>query len=355
MIDTYYTPKYLAEKLVKSVRAKVVDSIADFCVGTGELLSAAESKWPQATFIGLDICTSTIKNVKSAHDTWRLSSGDFLDNKVQNRLFSSLASLKGIDLILINPPFTCKGGTKHKANLDGMDFSLSTSMKFFVESIKFMSQNGSIYAILPSSVAISERDQQIWNHLASYYSLSIVENSSRVRFGNGNPNVILVTLSRKSEDVKIEQFQDSKQTHDPTRYQVVRGRISTCDSKVFTSKGIPFIHTTNLINNGVVKSSRRVDKGKAKFNCPAVLLPRVGKPDMRKICLVKTHAPIALSDCVIAILADNTQDAIKLHELLLSNWPLVQGLYYGTGAPFITVKSIKQLLCELELSAEYVV
>lgn len=68
-------------------------------------------------------------------------------------------------MILLNPPFTCKGSIIEHVNLGEQDFKVSTAMLFLMRALRFLSDNGGLYAIMPISIIYSEKDKQAWNYL----------------------------------------------------------------------------------------------------------------------------------------------------------------------------------------------
>ncbi len=106
MFDSYYTPKSLAEELINYIEKSKIKLIADFCVGDGELLRAAEKKWRNATFIANDISKEAIEYVKKHHQEWITHCQDFLSSSTPGNPLEEYKNK--IDLILLNPPLCVK-------------------------------------------------------------------------------------------------------------------------------------------------------------------------------------------------------------------------------------------------------
>ena len=113
-MDQIYTPPYLAALMAKASRARPSQSeefiVADFAAGSGELLLAAASVWPTATMVATDIDSRAVCNVRKISNSWRTGVCDFL-NPRSRRSSPVLRSLKRrTNLVLLNPPFSCRGG-----------------------------------------------------------------------------------------------------------------------------------------------------------------------------------------------------------------------------------------------------
>ena len=75
--DSYYTPEFLAEKLVGYVSGKHIRSVADFCVGDGVLLRAMSNCYKDVKFYGTDISKWVIDELIRKQPTWSLDVCDF--------------------------------------------------------------------------------------------------------------------------------------------------------------------------------------------------------------------------------------------------------------------------------------
>ena len=72
-IDEFDTPPLLAAKLLR-VADMLCEyrprTVADFAVGTGELLAAAKLRWPQAAIFGCDISNDRVRKLARARTDW---------------------------------------------------------------------------------------------------------------------------------------------------------------------------------------------------------------------------------------------------------------------------------------------
>ncbi len=342
MKDSYYTPPKLASRLIKFIGKKEIKNVADFCLGDGELLRAAVGKWPKIKCYGTDISERAISSVKKTHKNWTLSKCDFLNAKSRQKtkIFSKINP--HFDLILLNPPFSCIGGLRHTVELDGMVYQVSTAMAFLVESIKYLSKDGSLYAILPNSVAYSQKDRAIWNILVEKYKLAILEESNKKHFEGCSPNVILISINANTLSNKSKH--QNKLDTNLVGITIFRGKIGMHKVPKKSTTGSLLIHSTNIWDNQIKNLEYRMRNKLSQVVGPAVLIPRVGLPNSHKICVLKGKARFVLSDCVIAIKTQSQQDSDNLKNQLVKNWEDFNELYKGTGARYITVERLKNYL-----------
>ena len=105
-LDSYYTPISLANKLVDFVPTREVKSVVDFCVGDGDLLKAVAKRYPSAKLYGTDISDEALKKLSNDCPEWNLETCDFRkDESIDNVSF--MHNIR-FDLIMLNPPFTCR-------------------------------------------------------------------------------------------------------------------------------------------------------------------------------------------------------------------------------------------------------
>ena len=145
--DSYYTPMPLADKLISYVLNENIKTVIDFCVGDGDLLKAVRIRFKDVKFFGTDISQDAISKLANENVGWTLGVCDFRnDDSVKNLLFLKSASF---DLIVLNPPFTCKGANVELVEFNGIKYKVSTAMMFVMKAVKYLSSIGSMYAILP--------------------------------------------------------------------------------------------------------------------------------------------------------------------------------------------------------------
>ena len=347
MKDSFYTSTYLAGILVNYIDRKEINTVADFCVGGGELLRSAQSRWKDINIFGTDISKDTISFLKERHPDWDVEYCDFINE--ESRGNCKLLEAKRFDLILLNPPFTCKGSTVHKAEFEGVKYNVSTAMLFLLESIKYLTSNGIIYAILPISVAYSQKDVKIWDALEKKYNLTILEERIKQYFKNCNPpNIILVSLNDFNKKKKEEIKRSSELNM--TIKAIIRGQLSMNEIIEDPNSTKLLIHSTNLRNNQIVDVVFKVKNNHPLVYGPGVLIHRVGNPKLSKVCELKESENYVLSDCMILIKTETQLDAKELKTYIISNWSSFEKLYKGTAAKYITINRLKDFFSCSELN-----
>jgi predicted RNA methylase len=337
--DSHYTPTELADRLVSFISKENVCFIADFCVGEGELLRAAKKKWTNAGFFGNDISGKAIQLLRGNYPDWILEKCDFLNQKARDE---KLFFKNTFDVILLNPPFTCKGSTIHKIDFDGIEFHISTAMFFIVEAIKYLHKNSVLYAILPQSIAYSNKDEKIRVYLREKYNFKILEELNNQGFEKCTPNIILASINDTSS---IDLNNTFKQINTGIKYlQIQRGNIGMHSIRECKRHSISLVHSTNMRDNKIVGLEYKVEDTISSVNGPAILIHRVGQPNIKKICIVSSKETYALSDCVIGIKTKTIKECLCLKKLIADHWNDFSNLYKGTGAKYITIERLKYFL-----------
>lgn len=342
MKDIHYTPESLSKRLINYVDKDNINTIVDFCAGNGSLLIAANERWSNAKFYGADISKIAVNFLRKNYCNWEFSQCDFTNEK--SRINSKIIKSNrfGFDLILLNPPFSCRGGEVHKVILDDEVFLVSTSMLFVVESIKYISNDGVLFAILPISVAYSQKDKKIWVKLTKYYNLRILEEPKSNEFKSCSASVILVSINTNSN--KNLRFAEKSFKLTYNDISVFRGKISMHTLNGAIKDGMHLVHSTNIRNNSLVNLNYKTKSKISEIKGPAVLLPRVGLPNPQKICTISKEEMYVLSDCILAIKTKSYEQANQIKSELLNNWNDFSNLYKGTGAKYITLERLKLYL-----------
>jgi 16S rRNA G966 N2-methylase RsmD len=303
------------------------------------IVKSCKKKWGNATFYGNDISKKVIKLLKKNYPEWILENCDFLNiiAKTKLKLFNNK-----FDVILLNPPFSCRGSKKNKIIFDEIEFNISTAMAFFVESIKYLNKDGVLYAILPQSVAYSQKDEKIRNYLYEKYNFIIINEINKQEFEKCSPNIIIAAVNDKTLSIKNNTFKQINTRIN--NLKILRGNISM-HNIITTKKGsLALIHSTNIKNNKIEGVKYMVKKEYSKIIGPALLICRVGQPNQKKICIIPSKKEYALSDCVIGIMTNSANDCKKLKNIIINNWSYFLNLYKGTGAKYVTIERIKYFL-----------
>jgi 16S rRNA G966 N2-methylase RsmD len=341
LIDSFYTPPDLAVRLLNHIQTKSISNVVDFCIGDGELLRAALKKWPNIKCFGIDISEVAVQKVKELHSNWEVDQCDFLDTSSMSQCDILKKNKNGFDLILLNPPFSCIGGTIHEVQFEGNIYQASTAMKFLIESIKYLTKDGSLFAIMPVSIAYSQKDKILWKILVENYRLSILESPNGSHFKNCSPNIIFISINDSSRPIMPTDFK--KISINGYSISIFRGKASMYTIKN-QANGRHIVHSTNLKDNKLEGLNIKVQNILSEVKGPAILIPRVGNPNPNKICIIPRDKIYVLSDCVFAIKTNTLAEAKIVKSILLENWSSLRDLYKGTGARYITKERLSDYL-----------
>ena len=355
MIDEFNTPPRLAARLVEVADQLCQGeprTIADFAVGTGELLAAAKQRWPNATFFGCDISRNRVASLAQVRTDWTLAQCNFLENSSRHSL-SDLENIKAkVDLAVLNPPFSARGGTRVEVHLNGLKMRCSPAMAFVLIASQYLSPDGSLVALLPAGASHADRDQDAriaLNQLGEFRAIR----EETAKFPGVSLKVIIAYLKRGpatlNNKTQIEPFLSAS---GPT-IGLLRGTLQTHNlPNVEMGESIALVHSTELQDYRLRESQRQVPLGTRSIAGPAVLIHRVGRPRQEKIAYVPQGPPFATTDCIVALLCHDESECLQLHSSLTEQFSLLKRNYIGSGAPYITIKRILQVLQTLGFAAE---
>lgn len=355
-LDSYYTPAEISEKMIAVVKTGNIVNIADFAAGNGALLKAGQNRWPNSKIIATDISAKAIKLLQQQQPKWQSEKCDFLTDSY--RLCSrTLNCFKGkISLVLLNPPFSCKGASRFPVKLNNIELYCSLALAFVVNSIPYLVKGGQILAILPAGSLQSEKDNLAWRYLKNLGHVEVVGTNGHKSFKGCCAHTVIVHFNFTKPEKRIVLAQHKKtniQINEANHeVNIFRGRVQMHSVKREPlKKCLPLIHTTNLKKDGTIDlNSNKIDLKNKFIYGPMILIPRVGKPNKSKILLYSEKKPIVISDCIIALQCASKKTASKVHSLIVSNWPLLKKKYNGTCAKYLTINSLTDFLLSLDIS-----
>lgn len=345
-MDAIYTPPDLAGFVTAAVSQGAPRSIADFAAGDGALLRAAAARWPNASLFGSDIDVQAVQTIKlllprciSAHHDFLAGSGD---GALTGRLF---------DLVLLNPPFSSRGNTRHTVDVDGITYRGSKALAFAARALRFLAPGGEIVAILPASVMVSERDAGLRAALEEWGSVEQIGEIRRAAFKSHAVAIVVLRISR-NRVAKCARGKPVLVSLRPFSVKLSRGSVPMHEY-VAAENGPRFIHTTDMREGAILLPVRRAAAELRRVRGPAVLISRVGRPAKGKIVLLPDGEAV-LSDCVVAIQTLPTGREAELLDLLTANWDTVRSAYGGSCAPYTTLKRLAATLLRLGISSSIV-
>lgn len=348
LIDRIFTPPALATLLVNGARAVRPKLIADFAAGDGALLRAANYRWPEASFFGSDLDPSVVSAMISLPRKGEALVCDFLNETASEQLSAFKARC---DVILLNPPFSARGNKRHHVDLEGRSYSGSKALAFIAHALRFLRRQGELLAIIPSSCLTSERDSALLEAIEKTHRVTPIGELHRGAFDAHAVSVALIKISPRDRPLRRRSTPPLLAVVRPFQVELMRGSLPV-HRAVFGEAGVPYVHTSDLrdLDSGalrtVLRSTRAVDG-------PAVLLPRVGRPDRAKLML-SPAGRLVLSDCVIALRTEPRGHERELFRLMKRNWANIEKLYGGSCAPYLTTNGLLGLMAKIGIRARRV-
>lgn len=346
--DFYPTPVEIAEELIGGASLSSPLAIADFSAGDGALLQSAVRRWPAARVTAVDVQASLVRKLRSEFPDWSVGRCDFLSQNSTNRCHA-LRSLKhSVDLVVLNPPFSAHKKRWRHTTESGHGIECSTSMKFVLTSARYLRKGGEIVAVLPISAITGQKDRPARDAIQATKSFDVLRVLGRRTFKGCFAETAIVRIGERV----AHDFSPSTGTSSPHELvEIHRGRLHVhLLSESRSANATEFIHSTDLTNGVARRSGRMTLQSNNKISGPAVLIPRVGRADPRKIACVGANRQFVLSDCVIA-LKPNDGKTKALREQMLAEKDAFCKLYLGTGAPFITLERLREFLNNLRARA----
>ena len=387
-IDEFDTPPRLAAELVRiaDVLCEYEPRIvADFSVGTGELLLAAKQRWPQAIAFGCDISEDRVEGLARCKSDWTVVRCDFLDCSSRSAV-PDLENIRAkVDLAVLNPPFSARGGTKVSALIDGQAVRCSPAMAFVLFASQYLSHDGYLVALLPTGALESDRDQDARKTLLELGEFGAVKGTTE-RFPGGNPKVTIAYFkrnprtrsprsifenivdqapprTRRSGRANITVFHRSEPSLGPcavsrsaatSPIKLLRGTSPNRAVQSDEHLSIPLVHSTELQGYTLRASEKTVPRETRSLCGPAVLIHRVGKPRRDKVVFMPKGPAFAVTDCVVALLSEDEEQCRRLQRSLTERYDLLERNYVGSGAPYITLARIQSVLETLGFASKVI-
>lgn len=342
--DTHYTPSTVAKALVRAMHDLQPALIADLAAGNGDLLIEAERVWPNANFVATDIDRRAIRRLARRHPSWTVGRCD-LRNARSRASCQALNELPHAScLIVLNPPFSCRGGTRFMVQTPDGPLYASTAMSFLLLAASYVSASGHIVSVLPLGCLHNVKDVRAWNYLKSRYAVTVIDTYANDTFPNSTASTVIVRFSPPVHEVTTTTPRPATLVPESRfRVGVIRGSCPVHRIEHETQKPV-LVHYTDIRDGAVTLNGRRGFGSFRSVKGPAILIPRVGRITSGKIGLLETNHLVMPSDCVIALKPESIEHARTLRCRLVGNLEHLRAHYTGTGAPFITVARLKAAL-----------
>ena len=340
-MDQFYTPEGLASLLVSVSTLNRVEKIADFAAGNGALLKAALARWPDAKVAGMDVDPYAIAELARAIPAAELEQNDFFAVSEQTQSVPASPD-RLFDLVLLNPPFSCRGSAAFTVTLGGQTFKASRALAFVARALPFLNASGELIAILPSSCLTSERDRSLRGALHERWDFVTIGSSHSDAFRRCSVTVDIVKLTRRSAGSTSPLAPDVPRSNiSRGRLQLMRGSLANSRGS-FEPHGAPFVHSTDLAQGRIGPLSRWYANATKSVAGSALLFPRVGRMRFDKLVHKQDSRTIILSDCVIACKTPDRLDESALLDLMQRDWSNFSRLWAGSCAPYVTMSRLQE-------------
>ena len=321
--------------------------IADLAAGHGDLLLEAERAWPNANFVATDIDQHAIRRLTRLRPAWAFGRCDLRSARSRASCRVLRGILRSVSLMLLNPPFSCRGGTRFLVQTADGPLHASTAMSFLLLAAAYVADRGHIISILPLGCLHSAKDAPAWHHLKSKYDVTLLDSYAMGVFPGSAASTAIVRFSPRTQRVTTGPHRPIARKFEPQfRVRLIRGSCPAHRQRHEKHKPA-LVHYTDIRNGTVLLNGRR---GFGSFACvdgPAIFIPRVGRVTAGKIAFYEARHSVMLSDCVIALKPFSLKDAHILRNRLLDNLDQLRAQYIGTGAPFITTARLRAALAAL--------
>ncbi len=165
--DVHYTPPAVAQALVHAARDLQPKLIADLAAGNGDLLLQAERLWPAATYVATDIDHRATRRLARLRSSWTVGRCDLRNprSRSSSRILARIQ--RAASLLLLNPPFSCRGGTRFLVQTPNGPLYASTAMSFLLLATAYLAPNGNIVSVLPLGCLHNSKDAAARHYLQS--------------------------------------------------------------------------------------------------------------------------------------------------------------------------------------------
>jgi|GEM_PF-3885033 len=346
--DAFYTPESAAIELVDGVIGITPLIICDSCVGDGSLLAAGRLRWKCAELFGFDIDSSALSILRKTGISVGKRDAISIPSRGKSKLWKGI--LGKVDLFLLNPPFTSRGCKRFSARLDGFEFSVSKPLFFLLDSLDSLRKGGQMALVLPTGALDRACDALAWKAIRQLCSVRVVSPSRAVAWKGCSVEVVYVYIKRERKHLKKEIFSVKLEASSKGNeffsddFVVKRGNVGNTNSFENFKNGSRFIHTSNLQHNKL-KNLIRVDlDARHVMIGPGIILPRVGRPDQRKIVVIRKGYQFVPSDCILFVSTISIKDAQDIYLVINKYWEKIVLEYKGGCAKHLTVTRLNEIV-----------
>ena len=343
-VDVFYTPDWLADELVSLMPRQLEGRVLDPSVGSGSLLSAVERRFGKnVPLLGIDVDKRAVREVLAENPSWIVSHANLLSPASRRASGAWRAAQTDLSSVVINPPFSYRGNGGVQTAYAGFSGLVAPAMSFLVEVLRTLRPKDGIFSILPDGAIDAEKHVALWGQIKRFYTVSRPKRINPATFSGARVSTSLVQLVPGCTPTAATCIDEprSQRIEGCTCVEVIRGRV-----QVHQMRGVepvdpaPFIHTTTLVR----PLQHWLASGALADMAPLVLITRVGRWSMPTVLDV---GRAVLSDCVIALRPRARTQVEQLRDSVAQSTAEFRALYRGTGAKYLTLASVVELLTDL--------
>jgi hypothetical protein len=351
-VDRHYTPSWLADRLALELPEGFVGTILDPTAGAGSLLLAAERRFGgSAKLFGIDSDRRAHAALLATAGVASSSRADFLNHRAlaSTKVFRNLSRI-GLDWILLNPPFSYRGGGGIIVTLDGSLIRLPTALAFVWRAMTAIVPREGIVALLPVGVLTSARGSRFMSWASRSWEISEPIFLGGKAFAEATVEVVLVRFERRRRvhGVATPEGRQSKivaseaPEGECSCVEVIRGRVPVAQVRDCKPGAIPFVHTRDVLFADGGRDSFRQSEGRWSSGGVLLVLPRVGNPLSFRVRAI--DGPVVLSDCVYALRFRSIDRRQWLERQIQRRLPELLNRYEGSGAKHLTIPRLREFL-----------
>ena len=318
-------------------------TVVDFCAGNGSLLQAAKERWPTAGCFANDIDRTVLRAVPDV--VWVTS--DFLSSDFE--IISRLDFPDSFDLIVLNPPFSLDRNQCSRARGKFSDVGCSVAFAFLFTALSYLSDQGELLAVMPTSTLRSDRDTNARKYLKKYFKCRMISQPNYDRFPGLDVSTYLMAVRHKRSLSKPSNSCEII-SQAGTGWTISRGRISVKRANRIEQVGLHgWIHTTSIKSFRIAVRYELPDhcliKDQKFLPKNSLIIPRVGNIQPGDLVLSKRKE--ILSDCLLGVTFDHPSFPAIVLRSINENFSSFMKIYSGTGAPYTTQHKVSRFINNL--------
>ena len=344
----YFTPLTISHNLVEQISESTPEHVVDICAGTGNLLSAAHKRWPDARLEGNDL----YKESGDQFDVWSQEDG-------RNFALKRHKIGKVYDLVIANPPFgkcvsNSQYATTYQIGREATHLINSSKMEcaMTVASALLVGKNGILATIIPETIVLGETYLPLRQWLGRRFKKFEIQQLARGSFDREDLGLTFLTAYKRN----IKQGYTAKQFIKNT--PKVKTKLEGIDifrgcmiSSQTTSRGrTKVVHCggKSSVHGYVIRrcyNSISRQKNQRWIQPGDIIVSRIGRM-AGMASIYKESEPAIITDCIYCLKFSDIDYYKKIRSKILSGEFNIhsKSLARGLGAQYITKQDLYKIL-----------